>query len=565
MDYRKITESEITALCKQGCYAEDWSTVMVKEGFLTQNIVNVRFSGEVKLGVFQDKIEVEKGVIKTSGLWNCCIEDCTISDNVLVSNVGNLVNYQLEEDVAIENVGTLVVNGETAFGNGIEIEVLNEGGGRELKIFDKLSSQLAYALVVYRHDPDFIKGLEDIIDKYVESKKSTRGKIAKGARVLNTKSIRNVWIGESAIVSGASNLEEGTIASCKEAPVKIGEDVVAKKFIVLSGTTTDSGAILTSTFVGQGVSIGKQFSAEGSAIFANSEGFLSEACSLFAGPYTVTHHRSTLLVAAMVSFFNAGSGTNQSNHMYKLGPIHQGTIERGSKTGSFSYLMWPCRVGAYSVVMDKHHGNFDATDLPFSYLTVENGKSVATPAMNLFTVGTARDTVKWPSRDKRKDPEKLDLINFELFNPFIVGKIVKGMELLTTLHENTPKTQEYANHKGVSINRLMLRTSKRYYETAINVYIGNEIVNQLKKLSDLSSMADVREILKPGSATTDKWVDLLGLIASKSSVTNLMSSVKSGAIKNVDELQEGFKTIYENYKDEAYAWCADLIKKTVRY
>ena len=48
---------------------------------------------------------------------------------------------------------------------------------------------------------------------------------------------------------------------------------------------------------------------------------------------------------------NAGSGSNQSNHMYKLGPIHQGTLERGAKTTSDSYILWPARVGAFSLVM----------------------------------------------------------------------------------------------------------------------------------------------------------------------------------------------------------------------
>ena len=80
----------------------------------------------------------------------------------------------------------------------------------------------------------------------------------------------------------------------------------------------------------------KQFNHQNSVFFANSEGFHGEAVSIFAGPYTVTHHKSSLLIAGMFSFFNAGSGTNQSNHMYKLGPIHQGVVDRGSKTGSFS-------------------------------------------------------------------------------------------------------------------------------------------------------------------------------------------------------------------------------------
>ena len=36
--------------------------------------------------------------------------------------------------------------------------------------------------------------------------------------------------------------------------------------------------------------------------------------------------------------------------MYKLGPIHQGAMERGAKTTSDSYILWPARVGAFSLV-----------------------------------------------------------------------------------------------------------------------------------------------------------------------------------------------------------------------
>ena len=228
-------------------------------------------------------------------------------------------------------------------------------------------------------------------------------------------------------------MEEGTIASNEHAPVIVGEGVTAKKFIILSGSRVDGSAMIDKTIVGQGTVIGKQFSAENSAFFANSEGYHGEAVSLFGGPYTVTHHKSTLLIACLVSFYNAGSGSNQSNHMYKLGPVHQGILERGAKTGSFSYLMWPGRVGAFTGVIGKHYANFDTTDLPFSYVLESNGKSLLMPAMNLCTVGTRRDSIKWPNRDGRKDPDKLDLINFELFSPYIIGKIIRGIEVLKDL------------------------------------------------------------------------------------------------------------------------------------
>ena len=114
------------------------------------------------------------------------------------------------------------------------------------------------------------------------------------------------------------------------------------------------------------------FSALHSLFFANSEGLLGEACHVFAGPYTLTHHKSTLLIAGYYSFFNAGSGTNQSNHMYKMGPVHQGIMQRGCKTSSDAYLLWPAHIGAFTMVMGRHYHHANISHLPFSYLLEED-------------------------------------------------------------------------------------------------------------------------------------------------------------------------------------------------
>jgi hypothetical protein len=340
--------------------------------------------------------------------------------------VGLLQNYEIEKDVHIENISSLITVGETSFGNGVKIHVLNEGGGRELMIYDTLSSQIAYMMVCYRYEKSLIVALEEMIMRYSSLKKSTMGIVGQGSLISNSQTIKNVAIGPYSVIDNSTLLEEGTILSNREAPVLIGEGVIAKYFIVQSGSRIGEGALISHCFIGQAVEIGKHFSGDNSVFFANSEAYHSEACSIFAGPYTVTHHRSTLLIAGMFSFYNAGSGSNQSNHMYKLGPLHQGIVERGAKTGSYSYMIWPSYVSAYSVIIGKHQTNFDISEFPFSYLTEEDGKSLLSPAMNLFTVGTKRDSQKWPIRDRRKDPRKYDLINFELFNPYIVSRVLKA-------------------------------------------------------------------------------------------------------------------------------------------
>lgn len=561
MNYRPLNNSEKTALEDQGCFSSNWSTISVADQFSTDHIHNVRFLGEVKLGKLGGDITSSEGEVKVSGLFNCKINNCVIGNDVLIDNVSLVQNYQIGERVILENVDTISVSGPSSFGNGFEVEVLNEGGGRELQIFDRLTAQVAYILVCYRHDQELIGAINRMIQDYSNKKTSKTGKIGSGTEILNTGSVTNMFIGEHAIIKGASLLKNGSIVSNDHAPVTIGENVIAKNFIVQSGSTVDGGALVDKCFIGQGVELGKQFSAENSVFFANSEAFHGEAVSLFAGPYTVTHHKSTLLIAGMFSFFNTGSGTNQSNHMYKLGPVHQGIVERGSKTGSFAYMLWPSRVGAFSVVMGKNTVSFDTTDFPFSYINVDHERTILTPGMNLFTVGTRRDSEKWPQRDKRKDPDKSDLINFDFLSPYIIQKVIKSLSILSELYEKTSKKQESVYYKGVRIKRLMLKSTRKFYDMALSIFIGNQIIKKLETKTDAKNIKSLREGLLEGTqrGTSAQWIDLGGMIAPDHAIQDLIQGIKQGSVKDLDGVISGLKDIHTSYESYSWDWTINLL------
>ncbi|MCX6120901.1 MAG: DUF4954 family protein [Ignavibacteriales bacterium] len=561
MGYRILSEIEISQLKSQGCSSEDWNHVHVKDPFTANNFRNVTFSGNIELGVFQNKVVIASGIERDCGIQNCFIHNCSIGDNVFLSNVASLVNYVISDNVIIENVASLKVHGQSSFGNGIEIDVLNEAGGRSLKIFDRLSAQMAYMIVFYRHHPNLIDKLNKMIDEYVATKTSSRGMIERNVHISNTTTISNVYIGAFSQIEGASCLEEGTIQSCREAPVFIGTGVFARKFIILSGSKIDQSAILEKCFVGQSVKVGKQYSAENSTFFCNSELFHGEGCSVFAGPYTVSHHKSSLLIAGFFSFYNAGSGTNQSNHMYKLGPVHQGILERGAKTGSFSYLLWPSRVGPFTNVIGKHYANFNTSELPFSVISEHEGRSVCVPAMNMFTVGTRRDSMKWPARDGRKDQIKLDLLHFNVWSPFLIGKILHGLEKLKELSQHAREGQDYINFNGISIQKLLVKTSSKYYEMAIKMFLGDCVLRKLNSLGSLSSFKEIQSALSQDVANElTHWLDINGLLAPEPVITNFINRIINGEIKDIQDFHRQLLDIHKNYDQEEWKWCAKLIE-----
>jgi len=560
--FRQLKSEEIARLTEQGCICRDWSKVRVAESFKAETVKLTHLSGDVKLGVFEKQVSFLGGVTKPSGISNATIHNCTIGDNVYIGQVRNYIaNYVLEDDVVIDNIDLLAVEEESAFGNGTEAAVVNEAGGREIQLYDHLSAHTAYIIAFYRHRPKVIEKLRKMIADYTASVTSSMGLVAKGARVINCRIIKNVKIGPASVIEGVNRLENGSINSCPEDPVYIGPGVFAEDFIVCSGSKISDGAIVSKCFVGQGTELSKQYSAENSVFFANCGGFHGEACAIFAGPYTVTHHKSTLLIAGLFSFLNAGSGTNQSNHMYKLGPVHQGIVERGSKTASDSYMLWPAKVGAFTVVMGRHYRNSDTSDLPFSYLIEHEDESVLVPGVNLRSVGTVRDARKWPKRDKRKDPRKLDYINFKLLSPYTIQKMLNGRDLLINLKLNSGPTSDYFIYHSCKIKNTSLDRGIKFYQIGTDKFLGNCLIKRLKD-KQFKNVNELRTALKPGTDLgLGRWVDLAGLFAPERVVQKLLADIENGNINTLEQVAQAFKSIYDNYPDYEWSWVVGILEK----
>ncbi len=561
-EFRPLSSDEISRLTQQGCVCQDWSGIQVAKGFDAARVRFANFSGKIRLGVFDKEVSFGGGVRKHTGISNATIHNCNIGDNVYIDQVRNYIaNYEIGDDVIIENVDELSVDGESSFGNGTEAAVVNEAGGREIPIYDRLSAHIAYIIAFYRHRPKVIELLRKMIAEYTKSVTSSMGLIGKGAKLINCRIIRNVRIGPAGIIEGVNRLENGSINSCVEDPVYIGPGVFAEDFICCSGCRVTDGVIISHCFVGQGTVLSKQYSAENSVFFANCGGFHGEACAIFAGPYTVTHHKSTLLIAGLFSFLNAGSGTNQSNHMYKLGPVHQGVVERGSKTASDSYMLWPARVGAFSVVMGRHYRNSDTSDLPFSYLIEHEDESVLVPGVNLRSVGTVRDARKWPKRDRRKDPDKLDFINFKLLSPYTIQKMLNGSQLLRRLKATSGETSDYFTYHSVKIKNTSLDKGIRFYQIGIDKFLGNCLIRRLED-RHFGDIDELREALKPQTETgTGKWLDLAGMFAPQQCVEQVLDDIEAGKIGSLQEVTEAFRSMHENYFLYEWTWAANVLQQ----
>lgn len=558
-DFRNLTNEEINFLKSQGCSSQSWEKIFIKNVDLSR-IKDVQFHGKIKINDLNGAVKYHKKLKLLASINRASLIDVFINGNVYINNVGRFIsNYKIEKGVIIENAGSIYMEGKSSFGNGVETSPIIEGGGRSVKIFNRLNSHIAYLTAIYRHKKLMRKKINSIIDDYTNQKTRKFGKIKKYAKIINARLIKNSLIDPYATIENTDEINNTTVISTKECPSYIGTSVILKDSIVLKGAHIVDGTLIKKAFIGEGVKLGRQFSCEDSLLFANCEGEHGEMFSIFAGPYTVTHHKATLLIASYFSFFNAGSATNQSNHMYKLGPYHHGFMERGCKTGSNSYIIWPSRIGAFSTVIGAHYDNVDTSDFPFSYIT-EHGyhQTRLIPALNLFGVGLSRDENKWRERDRRKGNKK-DLIIFDVFSPYTVSKMINSESILENIKkENHNDNNDFLTYKNMIIKKSSLDKYSKRYSIAIDLYLHNKILSYINNSESIEKI--ILNLQYNKNNYFEKWIDIGGLICAKQRADNIIKDLENNKINNIKTLVEEFEKLYHIYSEDEKSWVINTVK-----
>ena len=551
-DYRPLTSEEIEVLKSNDCWAEDWTSVNVSENFKPNFMHRVMLYGEVNIGGFDKNVEVSQGFVKHSGINNATLRNVTIGDDCLIENVGNFINnYTIGDDCYISNISTMETTEGATYGEGNLVSVLNEVGEGNVILFSDLNSQLAAFMVKHFSDKELKEKIRLLIKSDIDTKMPERGQIGNNVKIINTKEITNCVINDFCEVNGASRLSDCTLLGSIHGNVYIGTGVIAENSIIAEGSSVINSVKIQDCFVGEACQLSNGFTASASVFFANSYMSNGEACAAFCGPFTASHHKSSLLIGGMFSFYNAGSATNFSNHAYKMGPMHWGILERGSKTASGAYLLMPATLGSFSVCFGKlmHHPN--TRNLPFAYLIADGDKMFLIPGRNITTVGLYRDIKKWPKRDLRAPENRKSIVNFDWLSPFSVGEILKGKKILESLREVTgDNVSQYLYHEYI-IPASSLHKGIKYYDIALRIYMGAVLKRVLKRDPAITPPAT--------QVGTSDWDDLSGLLLPVSEEERIVNDLKEGNIESIQQLIERFKEIDTNYRQYQWAWTYKMI------
>lgn len=553
--YQRLTSEQITELESRGCTSTDWSGVYVTSATDLRCIRNVEFVGEVKTGA------LDTSVREDCGLHTVLLKDCELGDNVRIRYVtGGIDNIKIGDEVTIENVGRIVCEPHARCGIGTHVAVLDETGSREVVLYPGLSAQeaLLMARASRLSAEDIYSQTEELIDNIPE-----RAEIGDRARITDSGLLKNVSVGRECVIEGASRLTNGTLvnnAGEGRGMTFVGAGVDADNFIIEDGIV-DSGVIIRNCYIGQGARVANGFTAHDSLIFANSTLENGEACAVFAGPYTVSMHKGTLLIGCQTSFMNAGSSTNQSNHMYKLGPVHWGVLERGVKTSSNSYLMLGANIGAFSLLMGDHKTHPDSREFPFSYLFGDpTGATVVVPAVMLRSCGLLRDEKKWPSRDRRRRRGMAmhDRVVFDVLNPVTVDAMIEAIDTVRELLQRPADDDRYIRYKGMKVSRASLERAIKLYTLGVMKYLSMTLLPEDAVGDEGWEFPSAPTDAERAATDGESWIDLAGQPMPRRYLKAALEA------ESVAERSRIFDEAYEEYDKLQRRWIAARMPEQLR-
>ena len=546
-EYLQWTDQQIESLKKNDCWAQDWNEIKVTADFDASRCHRVQFYGWARLGNGCGTVEITEGFVKNCGIYNATLRNVTIGDNCLIENIGNYMNnVTVGDGCYISNVSTIDTHGQPNYGQGHTIAVLNEVGDGNLLLLSELNSQLAALMVKHGDNKPMMDAIKRMVAESVKRSRPSCSTIGDHVKVVNTGVIVNSIIDDGSQLCGVSRLSNCTISSTLENPIIIRTGVICENTIISGGSRLSGSVKLTDCFVGEFCQLENGFTAASSVFFANSFMSNGEACAAFCGPFTVSHHKSSLLIGAMFSFYNAGSATNFSNHAYKMGPMHYGTLERGCKTASGAYLLLPANVGAFSVLFGKLMYHPDTSDLPFSYLIAYSDTMYLKPGRNFATVGLYRDIRKWPKRDRRPQGVRKSVVNFDWLSPFTISEVLRGKKILENLRAASGDNVSTYNYHEYVIKAPFLHMGIKYYDMALRIYMG-AVLKRHKPVPPVSTEGE------------GNWIDLAGLLMPQSAEDQIIDDIITGRLDSIEAVNARFKALDDNYNELRWAWSYRII------
>ena len=136
-----------------------------------------------------------------------------------------------------------------------------------------------------------------------------------------------------------------------------------------------------------------------------------------------------------------------------------------------------------------------------------------------------------------------DNIIFDLYSPYIIQKVIKAIDQLEELYQLTPKEKDLVFVQGLYLQRLMLKTCRKYYELALHVFLGEGMIVLLKDLTSRFSIVAFHEKANAiGDTGVGEWLDVSGLFMPFTQFEVLRNEIIKDNIHSQQQLQDFFSS-----------------------
>jgi len=483
-----LTKEQIEHLKANGNCAEDWKKIRVAKGIDCSRIRRNYFAGEVTIGKLSGTVEVSKGVKVPSGIFNSILINSNIGDGVLIQDVKTLSNYCVSDNAVLFNCGVISAKNENTFGNGSELPIAIETGGREVKTYAEMTVDIGAKVSTSRADKSFLNEYSDLADKYIARITSDKGIIEEGAKVKNVKKVLDTYIGSHAAIDSAETIINSMILSSKDEETDISDGAYIKGSLIQWGCEVTSMAIVANSCLVEHSHVERHGKVTDSIVGANTGIAEGEVTACLVGPFVGFHHQALLIA----SFWpegkgNVGYGANVgSNHTSKA-PDQELWPGEGTFFGLGVNIKFPSDFtkSPYSIIATAVNALPQKIAFPFSLINSPAARiDKISPAYNeimpgwvlsdnIFTI--RRNEGKYKKRNKAKRAQ----IEFEVFRPEIVDMMLDARRRL----QDAKESKDYYTSKdikGIGKNYLSEKSRRAGIE-AYSFYIKYYALMGLKK------------------------------------------------------------------------------------
>lgn len=221
-----------------------------------------------------------------------------------MSDVKCLSNYVVKDRAVLFNNGIISCSLSAVFGNGVEIPVAIETGGREVKLYADITIDEAAKIAGSRHDKKLLAEYDKKISRFVKDITCACGIIEEGVVIENTQKILDVFVGPYAVIDNAVLVKNTTILSNKEEKAQVIDGAYVKDSIIQWGSEAASGAIVDSSCLTEHSHVERHGKVTQSILGPNTGIAEGEVTASLVGPFVGFHHQSLLIAA----FWPEGKG-----------------------------------------------------------------------------------------------------------------------------------------------------------------------------------------------------------------------------------------------------------------